>query len=404
MLLVVMVITDCDETLTIRSNKSDGYASIVASELRVELFGRIGTLERDNMRLGGMLGVERHRVDRLRRSMSALILALLDEIENFVVYYNASHNGLGSDAEGEANVAPDALSRKERAKPLRVGALVMTINSNLPPQIHEVQVEALKKKDVKDENLHVVSMARHGSRHRHLYQQVLDVFNDEGRLSEAIRFTNTTRNNPLEMGKYSHGYKSTKDNKQLRHNLGNCDHQKNYADVRCKPLEFQVGDKVMLKVSPWKGVIHFGKRGKLNPRLGGIPGKVLNSPRNAKISFEGNTLTYFPTTRNPIAYTELLDEALLTVKDCDNRSKNVHPKNDIANKVPAQKVTAKRLHPIRDFILGLAAIHIGLYSNKTFGIRKCTNGLGVIADNGSKGKRKFGITGGRLPEKFKKPK
>ncbi|GKB50671.1 putative reverse transcriptase domain-containing protein [Tanacetum coccineum] len=43
-----------------------------------------------------------------------------------------------------------------------------------------------------------------------------------------------------------------------------CDRQKSYADVRHKPLEFQVGDKVMLKVSPWKGVIHFGKRGKLN--------------------------------------------------------------------------------------------------------------------------------------------
>ncbi|GKD01841.1 putative reverse transcriptase domain-containing protein [Tanacetum coccineum] len=39
-----------------------------------------------------------------------------------------------------------------------------------------------------------------------------------------------------------------------------------YADVRRKPLEFQVGDKVMLKVSPWKGVIRFGKQGKLNPR------------------------------------------------------------------------------------------------------------------------------------------
>ncbi|GJY54307.1 putative reverse transcriptase domain-containing protein [Tanacetum coccineum] len=42
--------------------------------------------------------------------------------------------------------------------------------------------------------------------------------------------------------------------------------QKSYADVRRKPLKFQVGDKVMLKVSPWKGVIRFGKRGKLNPR------------------------------------------------------------------------------------------------------------------------------------------
>nr|GEY17679.1 putative reverse transcriptase domain-containing protein [Tanacetum cinerariifolium] len=45
-----------------------------------------------------------------------------------------------------------------------------------------------------------------------------------------------------------------------------CDRQKSYADVRRKPLEFQVGDKVMLKVSPWKGVIRFGKQGKLNPR------------------------------------------------------------------------------------------------------------------------------------------
>nr|GFC53667.1 putative reverse transcriptase domain-containing protein [Tanacetum cinerariifolium] len=31
-------------------------------------------------------------------------------------------------------------------------------------------------------------------------------------------------------------------------------------------MKFQVGDKVMLKVSPWKGVVRFGKRGKLNPR------------------------------------------------------------------------------------------------------------------------------------------
>ncbi|GJS43331.1 putative reverse transcriptase domain-containing protein [Tanacetum coccineum] len=42
--------------------------------------------------------------------------------------------------------------------------------------------------------------------------------------------------------------------------------QKSYADVRRKPMEFQVGDMVMLKVSPWKGIIRFGKCGKLSPR------------------------------------------------------------------------------------------------------------------------------------------
>nr|GEW46075.1 putative reverse transcriptase domain, ribonuclease H-like domain, aspartic peptidase domain protein [Tanacetum cinerariifolium] len=52
------------------------------------------------------------------------------------------------------------------------------------------------------------------------------------------------------------------------------DRQKSYVNVRCKPLEFQVGDKVMLKVSPWKGVVRFGKRGKLNPCYIG-PFKVL---------------------------------------------------------------------------------------------------------------------------------
>ncbi|GKF70915.1 hypothetical protein Tco_0203972 [Tanacetum coccineum] len=52
------------------------------------------------------------------------------------------------------------------------------------------------------------------------------------------------------------------------------DRQKSYADLRRKPMEFQVGDKVMLKVSPWKGVVRFGKRGKLNPRYVG-PFKVI---------------------------------------------------------------------------------------------------------------------------------
>ncbi|GJY32836.1 putative reverse transcriptase domain-containing protein, partial [Tanacetum coccineum] len=52
------------------------------------------------------------------------------------------------------------------------------------------------------------------------------------------------------------------------------DRQKSYTDLKRKPMEFQVGDRVMLKVSPWKGVVRFGKQGKLNPRYVG-PLKVL---------------------------------------------------------------------------------------------------------------------------------
>ncbi|GJT16912.1 putative reverse transcriptase domain-containing protein [Tanacetum coccineum] len=44
------------------------------------------------------------------------------------------------------------------------------------------------------------------------------------------------------------------------------DRQKSYANIRRIPMVIQVGDRVMLKVSPWKGVERFGKRGKLNPR------------------------------------------------------------------------------------------------------------------------------------------
>nr|GEY76867.1 putative reverse transcriptase domain-containing protein [Tanacetum cinerariifolium] len=65
------------------------------------------------------------------------------------------------------------------------------------------------------------------------------------------------------------------------------DRQKSYADLKRKPMEFQVGDKVMLKVLPWKRVVRFGKRGKLNPRYVG-PFKVLE--RVGDVSYKLNLL------------------------------------------------------------------------------------------------------------------
>ena len=45
------------------------------------------------------------------------------------------------------------------------------------------------------------------------------------------------------------------------------DRHKSYADNRSRDLQFEIGDQVFLKNSPWKGVLRFGKRGKLGPRF-----------------------------------------------------------------------------------------------------------------------------------------
>nr|GFC72009.1 putative reverse transcriptase domain-containing protein [Tanacetum cinerariifolium] len=63
------------------------------------------------------------------------------------------------------------------------------------------------------------------------------------------------------------------------------DRQKSYADLKRKPMEFQAGDKLMLKVLPWKGVVRFGKRGKLNPRYVG-PFKVLERVGDVAYKFD----------------------------------------------------------------------------------------------------------------------
>ncbi|GJU98496.1 putative reverse transcriptase domain-containing protein [Tanacetum coccineum] len=121
---------------------------------------------------------------------SAPILALPEGSEDFVVYCDASHKGLGDvlmqrekstthfDPEkelnirqrrwlecysdsiydiryhpGKANVVADALSRKERIEPLRVRALVMTIGLDLPKQILKAQIEALKPENLEKEDV-----------------------------------------------------------------------------------------------------------------------------------------------------------------------------------------------------------------------------------------------------------
>nr|GEY41052.1 reverse transcriptase domain-containing protein [Tanacetum cinerariifolium] len=323
----------------------------------------------------------------IQKLCNAPILALPEGSENFVVYCDASHKGLGAilmqkekviayascqlkvheknytthDLKlgavvfalkmwrhylyGKANVVADALSRKERSKPLRVRALIMTIGLNLPKKILNAQSEARKEENFINEDLHGMINKLEPRADGTLYdtlekltrQYLKEVVSKHGvpvsiisdrdgkftlhfwkSLNKALgtRLDMSTAYHPETDGqKFSYNnrhhtnikaapfealygrkcrspicwaevrdrqltgpeiiYETTEKIVQIKSHIQAArDRQKIYVDVRRKPLEFQVGDKVTLKVSPWKGVIHYGKRGKLNPRYIG-PFKML---------------------------------------------------------------------------------------------------------------------------------
>nr|GEY82117.1 putative reverse transcriptase domain-containing protein [Tanacetum cinerariifolium] len=95
---------------------------------------------------------------------SALIFSLPEGTYNFVKELNmrqsrwleslSDYNYEIRYHPGKANVVADALSRKERIKPLWVRALVMTVGQNLPTQILKAQAETMKEENVSEENLH----------------------------------------------------------------------------------------------------------------------------------------------------------------------------------------------------------------------------------------------------------
>ncbi|GJZ46410.1 putative reverse transcriptase domain-containing protein, partial [Tanacetum coccineum] len=289
---------------------------------------------------------------------------------------------------GKANVVADALSRKERSKPLRVRALVMTIGLNLPKQILEAQTEALKPENLTAEDVgvkpehqnpfgllvqpeilewkwekitmdfvtklprtangydtiwvivdhltksaHILPMRENDPMEKLMKLYMKEVVTRHGVPVSIIsdrdgRFTSLfwqalhkALGTRLDMSTAYHPEtddQSERTIQTLKDMLRACvikaapfealygrkcrspicwaevgdaqltgpaiihettekidqiksriqaarDRQRSYANIRRKPMVFQVGDKVMLKVSPWKGVVHFGKRGKLNP-------------------------------------------------------------------------------------------------------------------------------------------
>ncbi|GKD42545.1 putative reverse transcriptase domain-containing protein, partial [Tanacetum coccineum] len=100
---------------------------------------------------------------------------------------------------GKENVVADSLSRKERSKPLRVWALVMTIGLNLPKQILSAQSKSRKEENFINEDLHGMINNLEPRTDETL------CLNNRNRISEAIWFIGSTRDPTMEMGEQKDG-------------------------------------------------------------------------------------------------------------------------------------------------------------------------------------------------------
>ncbi|GJX54928.1 putative reverse transcriptase domain-containing protein [Tanacetum coccineum] len=213
---------------------------------------------------------------------------------------------------GKANVVADALSRKERLKPRRVRAMAMTVQAGMREKIQAAQSEALKQENILMENLHgldqqmekkeggslyfmdriwvplvggmrkmIINEAHKSKYSVHpgadkMYHDLRDMYWWPGMKRDIATYVSkcvTCSKAEIEESSMigPELVQETTDKVVLiKEKLKAArDRQKSYADNRRKPLEFEVGDRVMLKVSHWKGVIRFGKKGKLAPRYVG---------------------------------------------------------------------------------------------------------------------------------------
>nr|GEV52136.1 hypothetical protein [Tanacetum cinerariifolium] len=215
---------------------------------------------------------------------------------------------------GKGNVVADALSQKDR-EPLRVRSLLMTIHTNLHEKILEAQTEAMKEENMKAENLgsKCLTCAKVKAEHQKpsglLQQPEIHEWKWEkiamdfvsglprtpngydsiwvivDRLAKSAYFLPIKKTDSIEKlaqqylkeidcrhgvpnsptitaimrASRLHHSRLSMGESVDRQSAGVKSCQKSYTDVRGKPMEFEVGDIVMLKVSPWKGVIHFGK-------------------------------------------------------------------------------------------------------------------------------------------------
>ncbi|GJR49767.1 putative reverse transcriptase domain-containing protein [Tanacetum coccineum] len=256
---------------------------------------------------------------------SAPILALPEGSENFVVYCDASHKGLGAVLMRKEKViayASRQLKIHEKnytTHDLELGVVVFALKmwryylydtkcrAVVPTVIQELQhildLEELNMRQRRwlellnrlTKSTHFLPMKETDSMEKLTRQYLKEVVSRHGVPVSIISDRDSRKcQSPICWAEVGDAQltgpeivrETTKNNMQIKHHLqASRDRQRSYADKRHKPLEFQVGDKVMLKVSPWKGVICFGKRGKLNPRYIG-PFKILAKVRTVAYRLE----------------------------------------------------------------------------------------------------------------------
>ncbi|GJX86872.1 putative reverse transcriptase domain-containing protein [Tanacetum coccineum] len=168
---------------------------------------------------------------------------------------------------GKANIVADALSQAQ-------------IKALKPENLENEDVGSMIRKDIPKEKLEPRAngtLCLHGRSWLPCYGDLRSVIMHESHKSKCSIHPGSE--------KMYQDMKKLYWRPNMKADIATYDRQKSYADLKQKLMEFEVGDRVMLKVSPWKGVVHFGKRGKLNPRYV-RPFKVLAKVRKVAYRLE----------------------------------------------------------------------------------------------------------------------
>ncbi|GJY72339.1 hypothetical protein Tco_0476042 [Tanacetum coccineum] len=222
----------------------------------------------------------------------------------------------------KANVVADAFSRKERVEPRRVRAMSMTIRSSVTDKILAVQCEVSKVGNTTTEMLRGLDQQMEKKKHGGLYfinrgWDSIDRWRLKHQRPSGLfqqheipewKWDRNTMDFITKFSRSSNGHDTIWERLKVAR-----DRQKSYADNRRKPLEFEVGDKVLLKVSPWKGVMRFEKKGKLAPSI--IESNGTESQEQDTSSTSGNDAHVDDADIRPVDNEEPMAEVQTTVVD-----------------------------------------------------------------------------------------